>query len=563
MFASLMKFFRLFNPHNMKDWLGRYSIINQFMMVFQGFAVLIILQVLLGISLMMVMNMTIGRGIIRPNQINRIITELKVDLVQLQIISNEKYSGIGNRPHQKLLNQVKQKLQTLSGLFRGETTQSMKKRLSRLSEVMEGTITYDKYRIIRGEISGLISVLTKQQQINRRLRATEIRFNLFIVLIIASMTLAAAGLVYWIVVAILLAHEHQYANHYFEKIAMRYRQNRLEKEISAIPGTDYQTLQTVMQKYFNPISHRYERLYAHCREMKATFHDLETAITRNDEHCINVKESLRKIINDSYHRLDFFPELAEQIKNLNTSLSESQQESAAIHQAIEKAGNIFQNSPLNVEAINQEIDSRDERTHEITTGLRELRKIIDNIQQIVTIFDSIAQQTTVLSLNASIEAARAGSAGSGFDIAAAEIDVLADRIGVIPPELLKIISRVQKRMLDAIRTNEAIVPQHRQGKRYFENVGTELQLIWQELESIIKDLQEFSNLAYQFETREKSLEEFTGLLAELNRQIPVNYGKVSATLDVVDKSKQLPVSLDNITELINRLNHKLNEIISE
>lgn len=563
MFASLIKLFKLFNPHNMKKWLSKFSIINQFMMVFQGFAVLIILQVVLGISLMMMMNMTIGRGTIRPNQVNRVFTEIKVNLVELQIIANEKYSGIGNRSHQELLKEVTKKIQTFKGLLAGENLQSIEKRILRLSEALEGTITYDKYQIIRGEVSGLTGLLSKQQQLNRRVRAKEIRYNLFIVLIILSMIVAAAGLVYWIIVAILLAYEHQYANHYFEKIAMKYRQNRLEKEVMAIPGTDYQILKTVMQKYFNQVRERYENLYNHCKDMKATFRDLEATIARNDEHCINVKETLRKIINDSYHSLDFFPDLAEHIKNLNASLNESQQESAELHQSIENAAKFFQKSPLQVEEINREIDVRDEHTQEITAALKELRKIIDNIQQILTIFDSIAQQTTVLSLNASIEAARAGAAGSGFDIAAAEIDVLADRIGVIPPELLKIINRVQKRMLDAVRTNEAIVPQHRQGKRYFESISTELNLFWKELELIIKDLQEFSNLAYQFETREKSLEEFTTLIADLNRQIPVNYGKVNATLDVVDKSKQLPVSLDNITELLNGLNQKLHEIISE
>lgn len=563
MFASLIKFFKLFNPHNMKKWLSKFSIINQFMMVFQGFAVLIILQVVLGISLMMTMNMTIGRGTIRPNQVNRVFTEIKVNLVELQIIANEKYSRIGNRSHQELLKELTKKLQTFKGLLAGENLQSIEKRILRLSEALEGTITYDKYQIIRGEVSEITGLLSKQQQLNRRIRAKEIRYNLFIVLIILSMIVAAAGLVYWIIVAILLAYEHQYANHYFEKIAMKYRQNRLEKEIMDIPGTDYQTLKTVMQKYFNQVRERYENLYNHCKDMKATIHDLEATIARNDEHCINVKETLRKIINDSYHSLDFFPDLAEHIKNLNISLNESQQESAAIHQSIENAAKFFQKSPLQVEEINREIDVRDEHTQEITAALKELRKIIDNIQQILTIFDSIAQQTTVLSLNASIEAARAGAAGSGFDIAAAEIDVLADRIGVIPPELLKIVNRVQKRMLDAIRTNEAIVPQHRQGKRYFESISTELNLFWKELELIIKDLQEFSNLAYQFEIREKSLEEFTTLIADLNRQIPVNYGKVNATLDVVDKSKQLPVSLDNITELLNGLNQKLHEIISE
>jgi methyl-accepting chemotaxis protein len=563
MFVSLKEIFRLFKPFNMKERLSRYSIINQFMMVFQGFALLIVAQVILGIMLLMTMNVTIGRGIIRPSQENRLISEIKVHFATLQIIGNEKYSGIGDRSPQKQLDDIARKLKTLSPGLAGETPQSIKKRLAVLSSALEGTVTYEKYQTIRNEVSRFCNILVQREHLNRHSRASEISFNLFIALLIISMVLAGVGLAYWTIVAILLANDHQEVNHYFERVALKYRQNRFEREISPIPGVDYQNLRTVMQNYFDRVRERYETLNIHCKMMRNTFHDLETAIIRNDEHCLNLKEELRKIINDSYHSLDFFPDMAEQIKNLNISLGESQRESAAIHQSIEDAGKVFVLSPVKVEGITREIDTRDERTNEITGGLRELRKIIDHIHQIVTIFDSIAQQTTVLSLNASIEAARAGAAGSGFEIAAAEIDVLADRIGVVPPELIKIMSRVQKRILDAIRTNEGIVPQNRQNKRYFETIITEMNLFWQELELILKELREFSNLAYQFETREKNLEEFTILLAELNRQTPVNYGKVTAILDVVGKSEQLPGSLDTITELLKSLNRTLLEIVSE
>lgn len=562
MFASLKKIFKLFKPYNMKDWLGQFSTIKQFMIVFEGFTALIILQAVLGFSLLMAMNVTVGRGIIRPNQENRLLTQLKVKLVQIQVIGNEKYSRISNPSHLKLLNEVKQKLQAITPQLAGENSRTMNQRLSKLSKALEGTVTYDKYQTIRGEVSGLCRLLTKREQTYRQLRTGEVSFNLFIGLLVLAMIIASVGLIYWIIVSVLLANEHQYANRYFENIAFKFRQNRLEKEIATLPGTEFQTLKMVLENYFTQVRERYEKLQSHSKEMLATFHELELSVNRNDEHCFNIKESLRRIINDSYHRLDFFPGLAEHIINLNISLGESQQESSRLHQSVENAGKTFQESPVNVGEITREIDTRDERTQEITMELRELRKILDNIQQIVAIFDSIAQQTTVLSLNASIEAARAGTAGGGFDIAAAEIEVLSDRIGVIPPELLKIMSRVQKRMLDAIRTNEAVVPQHHQSKWYFETISTELNSFWQELEAILKDLREFSDLAYQFETREKSLEEFTVLLADLNRKIPVNYGKVIATLDVVGKSEQLPISLDTITELLNSLNQKLDEIVS-
>jgi methyl-accepting chemotaxis protein len=562
MLGSLKKILRLFKPYAMKDWLGQFSTINQFMIVFQGFAATIIVQVVLGMVILTSMNISVGNKIVMPDKELGILSRLKVKLAQIQIIGNEKYSRISDRSHRKLVNEARQEFQKIAPRLAKANFQTINQRFARLSMALEGIVTYDKYQIIRSETSELRRILARHEQAVRRLNPGTVNLSRFMVLLILSLILSGAGVIYWITVAVLLAKEHQYASQYFENIALKYRQNRIEKEIATLPSAEFVNLKVVLQNYFNQVRERYERLQVHAWEMKATFRDLELSVNRNDEHCINVKQALYEIINNSYHNLDFFPELAEQIKNLNSSLGESQQESSRLHQAIENAGKIFQESPVNIGEITREIDARDEHTQEITLGLKELRKVLDNIQQIVTIFDSIAQQTTVLSLNASIEAARAGAAGSGFDIAAAEIDVLADRIGVIPPELLKIMNRVQKRMLDAVRTNEAIIPQHRQSKRYFETIMAELNSFWQELELILHDLREFSDLAYQFETREKSLEEFTALLADLNKQIPVNYGKVVATLDVIGKSEQLPISLDVITELIDSLNQKLDEIVS-
>jgi methyl-accepting chemotaxis protein len=64
---------------------------------------------------------------------------------------------------------------------------------------------------------------------------------------------------------------------------------------------------------------------------------------------------------------------------------------------------------------------------EMVRGMEAIRGSSDGIARIIRTIDEIAFQTNVLSLNAAVEAARAGKAGAGFAVVADEVRSLAQR----------------------------------------------------------------------------------------------------------------------------------------
>lgn len=68
-------------------------------------------------------------------------------------------------------------------------------------------------------------------------------------------------------------------------------------------------------------------------------------------------------------------------------------------------------------------------SEELQSAVNNVRNGLDGINRMVSVITDIAEQTNLLSLNASIEAARAGEAGKGFAVVADEIRTLAENCG--------------------------------------------------------------------------------------------------------------------------------------
>ena len=92
---------------------------------------------------------------------------------------------------------------------------------------------------------------------------------------------------------------------------------------------------------------------------------------------------------------------------------------------------------------------RDSMTQSATV-MREMGKRTSEISSIVDTINLIAERTNLLSLNASIEAARAGDAGRGFAVVAEEIRNLADRSAKATSDIAAIIKALQEVAHDAV-----------------------------------------------------------------------------------------------------------------
>ena len=114
----------------------------------------------------------------------------------------------------------------------------------------------------------------------------------------------------------------------------------------------------------------------------------------------------------------------------------------------------------NIKVIGEQAEASQQKMGELSAAMDSIQKASGQIEQIIGNIEEIAAQTNLLSLNAAIEAARAGAAGKGFAVVASEIRSLAEtssKSAVMTRELLtKSIEEVRRGSHITTETAEAM-----------------------------------------------------------------------------------------------------------
>ena len=155
-------------------------------------------------------------------------------------------------------------------------------------------------------------------------------------------------------------------------------------------------------------------------------------------------------------------------------ISESAQRVASIADQTAKGA---QSGELTVEKANEAIAGIRRQTDLIVSNMLELGKKSQQIGSVLDIVSELAEQTNILAINATIEAAGAGEAGKRFAVVAEEIRKLADRVAVSTKEIRTLIDDVRAAVNTTVMTTETGSKAVDAGSRQFTEVAASFRQI--------------------------------------------------------------------------------------
>lgn len=184
---------------------------------------------------------------------------------------------------------------------------------------------------------------------------------------------------------------------------------------------------------------------------------------------------------------------------------------------------------------------------QINVQIEETNKAVSKIDQAVAMITSIANQTNLLSLNASIEAARAGEAGRGFAVVADEIRELADQSKNSAEEIQNIINDVKEQSEKTVRLSSLVA----------ETIAEE--------QGFVKDAQDkFGDLSEGVEASVvaiSSIHEKTAALNGATERIVSVVSELSAlSEETAASSEEMNASVEDIAEGVEEIKRNSDEM---
>lgn len=120
----------------------------------------------------------------------------------------------------------------------------------------------------------------------------------------------------------------------------------------------------------------------------------------------------------------------------------------------------------------------------ISGRLETINEKAENITTVVTTINKVADQTNLLSLNASIEAEKAGEYGRGFTVVAREIRRLADQTAVATLDIAQMVKEMQTAVSSGVMEMDKFMAEVRQSAEDVERISNQLSRIIQQVQTL-------------------------------------------------------------------------------
>lgn len=253
-------------------------------------------------------------------------------------------------------------------------------------------------------------------------------------------------------------------------------------------------------------------------------------------------------------------EIADNATTLAMVVSDTKQTSTKVESHMQQTVTASIQGKNDMRQVNNAMETISSSIRKLDQAIDKVGKSSEEIEKIVGVIGNIADETNLLSLNASIEAARAGEAGKGFAVVATEIGKLAQTSTESVGHIVELINEVTGLVQETIK-------QAADSMKNIDDSSLMINTALRTFDEIFNDIQVTEDLIKQMMTKVSEVDSVATNVAAISEEQAASTLEIQATSEnmvaqansiadnsniVMDGAKELSQSADNLKEHIGR-----------
>lgn len=267
-----------------------------------------------------------------------------------------------------------------------------------------------------------------------------------------------------------------------------------------------------------------------------------------------VAENCTEVAGNCNNQMDVVNSANSEVGMLVNKVSEFLETLALFQSEIEHTNDAAATGRTDILDVVNQMNTIESAVKDTSSVIMALEEQLGKIGSIVNTISEIANQTNLLSLNASIEAARAGEAGRGFAVVASEISNLADESNDATAQIAEMITSIQESSKEAVSAMEKGLESVAQGTKVVNHSGETFKLIVERISDISKQAEVMQGIVQELSDGTDNVKNYFGGIDHMSCNV------ADATSNVSAASQEQAASAQEIYAASQRLTKKIEEL---
>ncbi len=273
-----------------------------------------------------------------------------------------------------------------------------------------------------------------------------------------------------------------------------------------------------------------------------------------DQSVVHIQNSMKEVTQGSTETADSVQQQMVRTEEIQNYIARVKENAESIDRGVDDTTGMIQAGQKNIDAMSRQVEKSIEANDTVIRRMEDLSVQTEKMNSIIEMITGITNQTSLLSLNASIEAARAGDAGRGFAVVAGEISTLANQTKSATVNITELIQNINAELKEVSAAVDMVTESNRSHAVTAKEVLESFEKIAGMTEGIGQQTSAMRNTVTDLETANAGIVESIQTISAITEEVSAHS---SETYDACEVNSSMVSEVTGIVENLNEETKKI------